>query len=148
MPRFSVGARTDARDFHPVMWVVGLLGVLVVAVGIVVWLTWSNSSPDLGTVSPAEVASHKEEFFGQEMVLTGTMTDSLGPRAFGLGGVLIITPEPVPADATLGHAVTAEGTVRRFDEDVVRAVGGVPVDTNVLSGWRDQPMMVASNVIY
>ena len=135
----------------------GLGGMIIAAVGVIALLAliifvidWAQDqrADDPLRLSPAEVASRPEQFYGEEVALTGTVDQQLGARAFGFEGVLVITQEDLRESLQPGQTLSLSGRVTPYDAATLRDEGMANPDSSELDGWRDQPMLIADAVEY
>jgi hypothetical protein len=126
---------------------VAVLALAAIVIGVIVYAA-SRGDDGPAALSPANVASHPDQYYNQTISVTGTFNEKLGARAFAFEGVLVITPEDVPATVKGGQVISVSGIVRPFDQNTTTAAGEIPAGSPALDGWRDQPMLIATTVEY
>lgn len=139
------------RSKLPTAWYVGFVVFVLVIIGLVIWAvaaSQGSDSVDTSTLSPAQIASHPDQFYGQSLAVTGTFDEQLGARAFGLEGVLVIAGKDIPAATHSGQDVSVSGKIVKYDASVVTKGGLVPANSPKLQGWANQPMLIATAVEY
>jgi hypothetical protein len=135
----------------PTAWYVGFVVLVLVIIGLIIWAiaaSRGSNSVDTSTLSPAQIASHPDQFYGKALAVTGTVDKQLGTRAFGLEGVLVITKNDIPTSLHSGQNVSVSGTITKYNAGAVTTDGEVPANSPKLSGWTDQPMLIATAVEY
>ena len=108
--------------------------------------------PDVLGVLDA-ILDNPHSFIDEAVDISGNVVELVGTSAFtvgsdeGDGELLVVTSDPtLMADLEAGGPVTASGTVRLFDLEVIEEESGIDLDDELFADFDGKPVIVADAV--
>lgn len=129
-------------------------------VGLNVTATVASTSAGPAVVNLSQLNSNPSQYIGQQVVVTGDVSEMFGPRSFslnepnqtGLDHTLVVAesdgviPSDLSADAAVNNQVEVTGTVRAFDQAALEQDLGYQFEGNWTEGLNGVPTIIASDI--
>lgn len=121
----------------------------------------AESAGPARAVSVADYTDNPSEYYGDQIELSGQVTQVLGPNAFAIGGdefvggqqVIIVGAQQLnqivegeAVEITTDQVVQATGTAREFNLTEIENEVGYQLDDNLFSEFEGNPALAASSV--
>ncbi len=163
-PGYAAAVSTNHRDRssrrtlrgRPVLWTVGVTALLITCL-----LTWSlidllsgeSAGDDVG-ITVEDVLEDTDQYLRESVTVRGRVRE-VGHGAFAIGDdepddqLLLLTTAHTRGSASAGQVREIVGTVRRFDQELLRALR-VPFDASLgarfLKPYDGQPTVIVRSV--
>ncbi|SFA74613.1 hypothetical protein SAMN05216266_101190 [Amycolatopsis marina] len=102
-------------------------------------------------VTENENIFHDEEYIGQQVTVTATVTDVIGPNSFAIGGQeygedsLLVLTEQGTVDVHKGEVAHVTGTVERFTFADYADLYGLD-DERAYEAYHDKQILIAEDI--
>jgi hypothetical protein len=118
---------------------------------------WNAEGTAVANVTPADITSQPEVFIGNEVHMTGTISEVLSPQLLRLnstGGeasdnvILVVMNEEQAQGSNLaeGTSIQIAGTVQTFVQSDIEQHSNAELSSDLYGQYENQPVIIASSI--